>query len=312
MPMARACRRAALPVDLARWMLRRPASSDCMMAYPERKQDRCPSGAFAPQTTRQKIGALNVVLSPSVCRIGRCSSSHLSSRCISPRPWLNRWRILAAQYRADPHRRRGRRQPPVHAQDQSAYREPRCGVRQFLRQLCVLLPFARLDPARAVRPQYPDRRQRAALRRLREAAPARAREVDRRDLAAGRGLPHRAGRQIHQPLHPRDRRRAARVERLVRRRQRPSELRLHAQRERSDRGLRPRARRLSERRADRQGGRGDRELGRSGPAVLSLRGDLHAAQPGGIAAAPQGSVRRCRAAAAAGVRRGRHRATSPR
>ena len=42
-----------------------------------------------------------------------------------------------------------------------------------------------------------------------------------------------------------------------------------------------------------------------GAAVVPLRLDLYAAQPGGRAAAPQGSVRRCRAAATAGVRRGR-------
>ena len=56
---------------------------------------------------------------------------------------------------------------------------------ELLRQLSVVLPVARLDPARPVRAQHQHRRQRAALGRLREVPPARARGVDDRHLAAG-------------------------------------------------------------------------------------------------------------------------------
>ena len=76
---------------------------------------------------------------------------------------------------------------------------------ELLRQLPVLLSVAGLDPARTIRPQHPGRWQRAALRRLEKLRERGLEELDRRDLAAGRGLPHRAVRQVHQPLRARAR-----------------------------------------------------------------------------------------------------------
>ena len=93
----------------------------------------------------------------------------------------------------------------LHAQDQGAGRGPGRRVRQFLRQLSVLLPVADLDPARPIRPQHPG----SSAMSCPTAATRSSRPAGRESstlatwLQRGR-LPHRAARQVHQPLRARD------------------------------------------------------------------------------------------------------------
>src|SRR5215211_7570232 len=56
------------------------------------------------------------------------------------------------------------------------------------------------EPARPVRPQPQDPRERAAERRLREIPLSGPPDLDVRYLAARRGLPDRADRQVHERL----------------------------------------------------------------------------------------------------------------
>ena len=210
-----------------------------------------------------------------------------------------------AQRRADHDRRRGRREPPFMPKTKALLEDQGATLRRTLHQLSLVLPVARLDPARPVRAQHQHRRQRAALGRLRDVPRARARAVDARDLAAGGRLPHGDDRQVSEPLRAGEGRRAARLGRVVRRRQRACELRLRPQRERPHRRVRRRARGLSERRADRQGGRGDRDASARPTSRSSSTSCPTPAQPVGRGAAPRGHVRRRGAAADAFLRRGR-------
>ena len=111
------------------------------------------------------------------------------------------------------------------------------------------------------------RGQRPARGRLRQVQGAGPGPVDHRHLAAGRRLPHGVSRQADERLRAGGRPAAARLGRVVRRRRPVHELRLHAQRERQARGLRPSARGPPDRRARPQGRRGD-------PAQPGRRADL--------------------------------------
>ena len=133
--------------------------------------------------------------------------------------------------------------PHVRAAARRAGDDVLAGVRQRV----AVLPVAHDDPARPVLAQHRRRDERRRERRLRDRVHEGRRELDDRDVAARRGLPHRTVRQVPQRL-PERRRRHVRPAGLGRvrepdpRRQPVPRVRLQPQRERAHRALRLRAR----------------------------------------------------------------------
>ena len=157
-------------------------------------------------------------------------------------------------------------------------------VLELARQRVALLPVAYDHPARPVRAQHRRADERRRQRGLRDRPPQGGRELDDRDVAPGRGLPHRAVRQVPQRLsqHRPDLVRAAGLERVVLADQRLSLQRvlLHGERQRGVRAVRSRARPVRHRRLRAP----DRELHHQGGhgqgSVLRVPSRVRAAQPG--------------------------------
>ena len=148
-----------------------------------------------------------------------------------------------------------------------------------------------------------------AQRRLRQVHGARARATRPSPPGCRRRLPHGVLRQADERLRARGRSAVARLGRVVRRRRQVQELRLHAERERQARGLRPSARGPSDRRARPQGRRRDpAQPTPTSRLFLSWPPTIRTARPAG--AAPCRPLRRRAAAAVAVLRRGGRQPTS--